>query len=379
MTVMAGSTAGLTIDLGAIRQNWQVLAQKVGVQTSVAAVVKANAYGLGAESVAPALFAEGCREFYVATLEEAQSLRQLLGFDAKIYVLGGADSGDEAAFISLQLIPVLSTLAAVRRWADFLVTESVTAPSVLKMDSGMTRLGLSRVDIDVLLACDGLLTSVQPIIFMSHLACADDSSRSQNAAQLHCFTQAAQKIKAILPAVRLSFSSSSGIYLGEEYHQDQVRAGAALYGLNPVINSDSSQNNPVSEVVSLRLPVLQYRCLSEGSAVGYGADYFAAAGSKLAVVRGGYADGLHRTLAGRKFGFMAGQQVPVVGRISMDLTVFDVSAVPLSQLESSEGNYIEVLGVAFNVNQSRLCGDYLGYEILTSLGARYVRHYLGGE
>tara|TARA_B100000809_G_scaffold167785_1_gene165138 strand:+ start:314 stop:1423 length:1110 start_codon:yes stop_codon:yes gene_type:complete len=359
----------LTIDLRAIKRNWQLLSDRS--QCCVAAVVKANAYGLGVERVAPALYAQGCRDFYVATLAEGVQLRKILNGAANIYLLAGIGEGDEVLCVVHQLIPVLSSLESVICWAEFNAARSSLSPSVIKFDSGMTRLGLIEGDLTQLLSQAELISHANPIIFMSHLACADEAYHSFNKEQRRSFELAGKQFLAVDPQIRLSLANSSGIFLGENYLFDQVRPGAALYGINPSPLVD----NPMCSVVTLELPVLQVKAVMVDSSVGYGCDGHIVKGSVLAVVQGGYADGLNRMMGSKRFGCVAGVEVPIVGRISMDSTVFNVTGIE----NIVRGDFIQVMG--------GLCPQYgfggedgaLGYEVLTSLGDRYQRVYLDGE
>ena len=359
----------LTIDLGAIKRNWQLLSDKAGCCT--AAVVKANAYGLGIERVAPALYFQGCRDFYVATLAEGVQLREILNNEVNIYLLAGIAEGDESFCVKHQLIPVLSSLDSLRCWAEFNAGQLSLSPSVIKFDSGMTRLGLTREELTQLLLQPQLISDASPIIFMSHLACADEPHQVFNTEQRKSFELAAEQILAVDPKIKLSLANSSGIFLGKGYLFDQVRPGAALYGINP----SSSMDNPMCGVVTLELPVIQVKSVLVDSSVGYGCDAHVVKDSVLAVVQGGYADGVHRMLESNPFGCVAGVKVPVAGRISMDSTVFNVTAIK----NIVRGDFIQVMG--------NLCSQYglgadsgaLGYEVLTSLGDRYRRVYLDGK
>ena len=369
MKLPSSQVGCLTVDVAAIRRNWQLLCDRVAVGVEVAAVVKADAYGLGIAAVVLALYRQGCRHFYVATLAEGIALREILGADACIFLLAGVMAGSEFECTAHSLVPVLSSLAAVRRWAAHSHScqhdQIKACPSIIKYDTGMSRLGLTDTELDDLLAEPELLQMAQVTLFMSHLACADAAEHRQNVQQRVAFELAAQKMRRHLPELKLSLANSSGIFLGDEYHFDQVRPGAALYGINPIL----SHSSPVSAVVRLSLPILQLKMVEAGRSVGYGGDHCLTEQSCLAVVQGGYADGVHRTLAGRLCGYFAGICVPVVGRISMDTTIFDVTAVLAGGEVLVEGDFIQVLDGVADIPAG------LGYEVLTSLGSRYQYLY----
>lgn len=370
---MSASTGLLRIDLNAIVNNWRRLREYSSVDT--AAVVKADAYGLGMAAVAPALYDAGCRDFFVATLEEGVALRSQLPGEARCLVLGGVPPGDEPVCVDRELIPVISSLAALRRW----LAVAAPHPCALKFDTGMTRLGMP---VDDLLATGhrDLLAAARVTVAMSHLACAEERDSDRNTRQRAVFGQVREQLEPLWPDARWSLANSSGIFLGAGYHADLVRPGAALYGFNPCPGLAS----PVRPVVTLQLPVLQLRRVEEPARVGYGAVGRAAPGTVLAVAAGGYADGLHRLLGAEGSGFCRGVEVPVVGRVSMDTTVFDVSEVPGVAARLASGDWadmdIDIITSGRGVSDISARNNSLGYEVLTSLGSpRYRRQYLPWE
>lgn len=364
---MSTATGKLTIDLGAIEANWRTVCGLLPAPP--AAVIKADAYGLGAEPVGQRLYAAGCREFFLATLDEAIAARRFLPEAARLYVLGGARPEEEREFLTLGLIPVLSSLTAVRRWAR---VSQGRAASAIKVDTGMTRLGLSSAEWSELRAQPDLLKSCRPELWMSHLACADEYDHPMNRQQQECFVGLCEQAQQLLPGIRCSLANSSGIFLGADWHFDLARTGAALYGFDP----HPERSPKMRPVVELALPVLQARELAHAASVGYGATERCTPGTRLAVVAGGYADGLNRTI-GRSgaFGRLGGVEVPVVGRISMDSTVFDVSHATLPS--DTESAYISVLDEQLTVSRVGARAGALGYEVLTSLKGRYQRRYRG--
>ncbi len=360
----------VTVDLGAIQRNWQSLRRTLGSDTECGAVIKANAYGLGAGPVSRVLYAGGCRSYFVATVDEGITARRHLEASAEIYVLGGFRPGGEIDCVTHRLIPVLFTLEQMHCWRS--VSSRNQAPCAIKIDTGMTRLGLDVEMFYHLCQERQLLLECHPTLFMSHLACADDSSHPQNMSQLQCFQRAAKLIRSLIPGIRLSLANSSGICLGTDWHFDLVRPGAAIYGVNP----QPGKANIVEHVVQLHLPIIQVRDIRPGASVGYGATYKVARPSRLAVVMGGYADGIHRTLGNRRLGLLAGIQVPVAGRISMDSTSFDITEVPSEQVPEEGRGSIQLLGDQLTVDDVGAAGGTLGYEVLTSLGDRYQHRYI---
>lgn len=365
---MKSSTGILTIDLSAILANWRCINNQLGGHASAAAVIKANAYGLGAEQVGPMLYGAGCREFFVATFEEALAAREYLEPDARIYVLGGVRPGAERMFVQHALSPVLHTAEDIRRWVAIVKETTLPPPCAVKINTGMTRLGLEVQEWLAFLTAADDLQALSPALVMSHLACAEEPDHPLNHQQLHQFQTVVAATRPLLPAARFSLANSSGVYLGDAWHFDLVRPGAALYGINP----QPSKPSPLKPVVHLALPVLQVRELRSNVSIGYGASAQASAPTRLAVAAGGYADGLHRTIGRAGFGMIDQHRVPVVGRISMDATIFDVSAANLED----EDKMIVVLNNELTVDGWTERTGALGYDILTSLGYRYQRRYV---
>ena len=369
--LMAAATGTLSIDLAAVRSNWLMVRQALG--KSPAAVIKADAYGLGAKVLGNTLYRQGCRDFFFATLPEAQAARSYLPHDSNLFILGGIPYGAERECINGRLIPVLSSVQAIERWGAICDEADVVSPSAVKIDTGMTRLGISLEEWVALMERPGLLQACHPAMFMSHLACADEADHPMNREQLARFTGVARAAKARFPRSRCSLANSAGIFLGSDWHFDLARPGACLYGFDP----HWGQQPHMAPVVTLELPILQIRELTQSSSVGYGATACLPAGRRLAVAAGGYADGLNRTI-GREggYGYLGGQRVPVVGRISMDTTVFDITGAELPIRGPAK---IQVLGASLTVAEISHRTGALGYEVLTSLAGRYEREYLNRD
>lgn len=359
----------LTVDLAAIVANYRVLCERLG-NTRCAGVVKADAYGLGARKVAPALWYAGCRSFFVATLDEGLELRSCLP-EGEIFVLHGDVLGSAGEFVEHRLIPVLNSLEEISAWTRAASDRGSALPAAIHIDSGMSRLGLPPGELKVLLAEPDRLDGIDLKLVMSHLACSEDDSHPQNAQQLGAFRNAVARLRPA--ATRLSLANSSGIFLGREYHFDLVRPGAALYGLNP----RPAHPNPLRQVVRLQGKILQLREIDTGTPVGYGATHRSARPARLATIGLGYADGYFRSLGNRGIAVAGGKRVPVVGRVSMDLLTLDVSEVPQTSLRL--GDYVDLIGPEITVDEVAERAGTIGYEILTSLRHRYARRYLPAE
>ena len=353
----------LEIDLGAIVANWRLLAARAA-PAECAAVVKADGYGVGAASVASALSTAGCRLFFVATLDEGIALRSALGNEAEISVLNGPAPGTVAEFPAHNLIPVLNEPGQIEAWRK-LADARGSLPAMLHVDTGMSRLGLSGREFAALADSLAAMKAIRWRLLMSHLACADTPEHDLNEIQRRRF----EAVRQGLPGVPASLAASSGVFLGPNYHFDLVRPGAALYGVNP----QPGRPNPLRSVVRLCGKILQIREIDRGESVGYGAAYVMQAPGRIATVAVGYADGWLRSLSHRGCGRLAGTLVPLLGRVSMDLLTFDVTAVEPAL--ACPGALIELLGETYGVDDAAADAGTIGYEILTALGPRYHRVY----
>jgi alanine racemase len=352
----------LTVDLGAIVANWRALAGRAA-PAGCAAVVKADAYGLGMAEIAPALEAAGCAQFFVAHLDEGVALRARLPA-ATIYVLH-ALPGAEPELRRHDLRPVLNHLAALDAWAA-LGRARGARPAALHFDTGMSRLGLADDELAALAEAPGRLDGVDIALIMSHLACSEEPAHPLNAEQLARFRAG----RARLPAAPASLANSSGIFLGPGYRFDLVRPGAALYGVNPL----PGQPNPMAPAVRLQARILQVRRIDSARTVGYGATHRAARPSTIATIALGYADGYLRSLGNRGSCLIGEHRVPVVGRISRDLVTLDVTGVPAGLAQP--GAVVDVICDRHTVDDLADEAGTNGYEILTRLGRRFQRRYL---
>ncbi|HZT52615.1 MAG TPA: alanine racemase [Stellaceae bacterium] len=356
----------LEIDLDAVAANWRLLAARIGGAERCAAVVKADAYGLGAAAVAPALAAAGCRLFFVATLEEGLALRRVFE-EPPIAVLNGLVPAEPGVFARARLVPVLNDLGQIEAWRRF--ARGRAAPAMLHVDTGMARLGLPRGELARLAAEPDRLAGVTLAGILSHLACASDAEDPMNAAQRDAFRAALGR----LPPAPASLAASSGIFLGPDYHFDFARPGAALYGVNPV----PGHPNPMRQVVHLKGRILQVREIDRAEPVGYGAAHRMRRAGRIATVAVGYADGWFRSASHRGSVAIAGHRVPVVGRISMDLMTLDVTDVDAAL--ARPGAFVDLLDASYGVDAAAAAAGTIGYEILTAIGRRALRVHRGGR
>jgi alanine racemase len=354
--------ARLTVRLDAVVSNYRVCHRLAG-PAAVAAVVKADGYGLGAGEVTRVLSNAGCDTFFVARVEEGVNLRPIVP-QARIFVLDGALADSVPAQITYRLTPVLNSLPQIAAWRAAAKETRTTLDCAIHIDTGMNRLGLSAADLSVLAAeWSKRLEGLRPVLLMSHLACADDAASKMNPVQLDRFRTAL----AILPPTPASLASSGGVLLGKDYAFDLVRPGIGLYGGN-VQNMPA---NPFSAVLSAR--ILQIHRVDRGETVGYGATFQMKRQTVLATVALGYADGLMRAIGNRGHAAIAGVRAPVAGRVSMDLTTLDVTDIPSDRLSSE--TEVEFFGDTISLEEAAIAGGTAAYEILTSIAPRVPRQY----
>lgn len=372
MTTAARAGATLTIDLNAIAANYRQLRDMAAPSATCAAVVKADAYGLGAAPVGLKLEAEGCRHFFVATVDEGLALRHTFedaapGEVSEIFVLSGPTKSSAPYFAHGWLTPVLNSMEQVETWRDFSAEMGRPLSAALHVDTGMSRLGFTPADFDRLSDNPGLLTGIIPRLVMSHLACADEPDHPMNPDQRTAF----EAIATRFPAVERSLANSAGTLLGKEFHLEMVRPGIALYGPEPLVN----RTRTLSESIVLKGFIAQVRQIDLPQTVGYGASHQATGPTRIATVPVGYADGYPRGLSNAGFAIVDGIRVPVVGRVSMDLITLDVSAIPHARCPV--GTQATLLGEGIDIDDLADAAGTISYEILTHLGQRYHRVYKG--
>ncbi|AWL07073.1 alanine racemase [Massilia oculi] len=361
----------LTIDLDAVRANYRLLrerGQAGTAQAACAAVLKADAYGLGMGQVAQALVREGCRSFFVAHLDEGIRLRRLVPEDCTIHVMHGAMPGAARDCLAHDLVPVLNDPGQLAEWRALARDLGRALPAALQVDTGMSRMGMAPPDLDRLRQDPDWLKGIDLRLVMSHLACADEPAHPLNEHQRQRF----EEVRALFPGVPASLANSSGVFLGGAWHFDLLRPGCALYGINP----QPGHANPLAQAVSLAARVVQLRTVAAGDIVGYGARYVAPGERRIATIAIGYADGWLRALTGRSQAFVDGMAVPFAGTVSMDSITLDVTGIAESRI--APGQAVDLLCPQQTVDDVAAQAGTIGYEVLTRLGPRFHRRYVGG-
>lgn len=347
----------LHIDLGKIASNYKTLQAITGKETS--AVIKADAYGVGAIPVAKTLFSAGCRKFYVATIDEALQLREVLPFDATLYIFNCFIEEHVPLLLEKNLIPVLTTLDQIK-----LYKKHKGSHYVLHFDTGMKRLSLPAESVPEVLK---IIPAHEVDWVMSHLASADDFTGPQNRQQLELFNSIIQHF----PQSQYSLIASKGINLGSEYYFDQVRPGIYLYGVTP------SPETPISKkldlALSMRAQILEVKTIQAGESVGYNATYIASNIRRIATLAVGYADGIPVSYSNRNHFWLQGQPVPIIGRVSMDLTIVDITGIPESI--GKVGEWVDLIHDPMSFYEMSKAAGSSPHEMLTRLGLRCNRLY----
>jgi len=344
----------LTIDLEALTDNWRRLARECA-PAACGGVVKADAYGIGVEHAAPALYRAGARIFFVAHLSEGARVREALGAGPKIYALNGFEATAEVGdYAQADVAPVIGGPSELARWDR-------TKPFALHVDTGMNRLGLSFAELEAAKTC-------RPALLMSHFVSSEAPEDPLNARQIAAFAKA----RALFPTVPASLANSSGVFLPARPHYDLVRPGYALYGGNPT----PGRENPMRPVVTLEVAVQQTRWIEPGETCGYNARWTAKRRTRLATLLAGYADGLPFGSGGTDAGpgaevRIAGRMCPLVGRMSMDLCIADVTYLPDAAV--GPGARAEFFGTNAALDTFAAKAGTIGYNVLTALGQRYER------
>lgn len=359
------SSPTLTIDLSAIRANYRKIRALAG-SARTAAVVKADAYGLGARTIVQDLLTEDCKDFFVAHPEEAFDLPALPP-GVRLFILHGPSEGSAANIANAGIIPVLNHEGQRSDYSAYARKLGRKLPVALHIDTGMTRLGFSIADMERLCDNPDAFAPFDVALVMSHLACADLPDDPMNDQQRRAF----EKIRARFSNIPASLANSAGCFLGANYHCDLTRPGIALYGGNPI----APRSNPMQEVIQITGKILQTHFVDTPKTVGYGATRLMPKGARIATVAIGYADGYLRALSNTGFAVIDGIHVPVVGRVSMDLITLDISN--LAEERAVPGTEVTLLGGGVPVDQLAHQAGTIDYEFLTRLGHRFKRQYIG--
>ena len=336
----------LGFDPQALQANWLTLDRMSG-RARAGAAVKADGYGVGARQVASALHAAGCRDFFVAHWSEVPPLLDLVD-PGSIAVLHGPLADSDLAFARAAGVkPVINSLAQARRWRP-----AGGGRCDLMVDTGMNRLGLPMGELG-----GEVLRQLDIDVLLSHLVSAEDET-PLNALQQGRWREACE----IVPHRRSSLANSAGIALGSDYHGDLTRPGIALYGGVPRMEMAGA----IRQVVHPQAAIMQVRRVAAGETIGYNATFTAPAPMRVGTIALGYADGYLRCWSGKGRFHANGLSLPVLGRVSMDMTVIDLSHAP----ELGEGDWVTA---DYALPEASATTGLSQYELLTLLGRRFFR------
>jgi alanine racemase len=347
------------IDLDALANNYSTL-KEIAQNAETAGIVKADCYGLGMEQVIPVLKDMGCKTWFVANINEGMRLRRLIGDKDTVYVFGGALRGHEKAFDDMSLTPVLNSIKDIENW-----TSNAGSAAAIHFDTGMNRLGLGKDETEYFLSSGKLLEKTGIKMVMSHFACADDPDNEMTVRQYEDF----RAISDHFPSAAKSLANSAGLLSRAEYAFDLVRPGIALYGGNPF----ATRKIPARHVLNVKAPVLQVREVKKGETVGYGATHVFTENRIVATVAIGYANGLFRSFGSKGCFYWQGYPCPLAGRVSMELTVIDITDLPGKK--PRPGDFVEVTGSSQSIDDLASKAQTIGYEVLTGMGNRCRRIY----
>ncbi len=355
----------LEVNLKSLCFNYNKIVKTTTPNCITAATVKANAYGLGIREVSKALIKQRCNNFFVATLEEGIELRNV-SKNIKIYILNGLDKNKTHQYRINNLTPVLNSIEQIKEYEKYQLSNKIRLNAILNFDTGMSRLGMDEDETKTLVKNKNNIIKCSKILYiMSHLACGDDQKNKKNKEQLLYFT----KIAHHFPKVKKTLANSAGIMLGKKYHFDMVRPGISIYGGD----SQLKGKNSFKQVVTLRSRLIQIRKIRKGATIGYGATFKAKKNMIIGTIAIGYADGINRLFSNNHKLYLKNKSVNLVGRVSMDLITVDLTSIPKKDLNTD--NKIEIINKKNTINKICKSIKTIPYEILTSLGNRYLRIY----
>ena len=358
----------ITIDLNSIEKNYKLIKKKIGKECSIAAVLKANAYGLGIKEISIKLKELGCKFFFVATLKEGIELRKILK-DIEIFVLNGPIFFDVKIynyFLNYNLIPIFNSFKELKLWIRLESKNRKKTKIGLHFDTGMNRFGIPNVEIDKVKKLFEKKT-LNLFCIMSHLSSADEKNKKINLLQKNLFN----KINSDYKNVLFSIANSSAIFNLKGFNFSFVRSGGALLGINPTKNK-----NPMNNVISLHAKVLQIKNLKteNNKVVGYNSTYQVNGALKIAVLGIGYADGYPRNLSNIGYASFKNSKLPIVGTISMDYITVDLSKL---RKKIKVGDWVELFGKNISIQDVAFLSQTIEYEILNNLGNRLQKYYIG--
>jgi len=355
------SSGQVSINLKSIKNNYLFL-KKFCKPAEVSATVKASSYGLGGENkIVEALVKLHCKKFFVANITEALKIREKFKL-IDIFVLNGLGTNEEKIFFKNNLIPVLNTYLQFKKWTYYL-KKNYHKKIMIHIDTGMNRLGFQKIDIVQLKKNKNKLNLFQDVTFMSHLACADEKVNEFNDEQKCKFDQ----FKIEFPNCKYSLAASGGIFLGKEYHYDMVRPGISLYGGKRTFHKN------IKHAVSLKVPITQINQIKKGESIGYSRTFYTKKTTTTATIPIGYADGLNIRLSNKGFFLFKGKKLPIIGRVSMDLIILDITKF---KNKIKVGDMVDIYNSSYTIDDFAKQTGTIPYRIITCMSQRYDKKYI---
>jgi alanine racemase len=358
---MKFSIPHVIIDLNAVKNNYLFLKKKVS-PTKVAAMVKASSYGLGGQNkIVKKLVELGCKTFFVANINEGIKIRSAFK-NVDINILNGLNKSEEKTFYKYNLNPVINSVDQFNKWIKFLKNKKKNNLTI-QFDTGMCRLGIQEHNVLKVVNKINELKKFKNVLVMSHLACADNPKEKFNKIQLKRF----ENIKKLLPGFKYSLAASGGVFLGKKYHFDLVRPGINLYG------GRKKYSPKIKHVVTLKAPIIQINVLKRGESVGYNRTFIAKKDMTTATIPMGYADGIGLRLSNRGFVHFKNKKLPMLGRVSMDLIIIDISKV---KNKIKIGDFVKVYDENFTIDNFATLSETIPYRVITCISQRYHKKYI---
>ena len=359
---MQYSHSKVIVNLSNIKNNLNII--KKFSKKNICPVIKANAYGLGDIPIAKFLIKNKCKDFWVANIIEALKIKNSVP-NINIYVANGLNKNEEEIFFKNKFIPVLNTYEQFKKWTNFLNKKKIFKKLAIQVDTGMCRSGMQNNDVLKVRNDQSILQKFKEVIILTHLASADEKKSKYNNDQKNKFLI----IKSMFQFQNCKFSlaASGGIFLGKDYHFDMVRPGISLYGGKLFFNKK------LKNVVSLISPVIQINSLKKGATAGYNQTYKAKKNIVTATIPLGYADGVKIKISNIGHVFYKNIKLPMIGRISMDLMIIDITKV---KNKIKIDDYLEVFGKNISLDDFARISDTSPYDIITSISDRCEKVYV---
>ncbi|GHT01050.1 alanine racemase [Synergistales bacterium] len=366
----------MEVDLGVVARNYLNINARLSKGCRIIAVIKANAYGLGAVNIARVFERLGCPAFAVATIEEAMELR-----NGRIYtpvlILSPVNPAYAATAASHNFQVTLVDYRQAKALSDAALSCGKKLEGHIKIDSGLSRFGLvikNRPDESISEMKEIMsLPGLNVIGVFTHTSAFGDGRAELERDELELFAQTVSKLKEVNPYLKAHCLSSSTLSRFPEYSYDFVRIGALYSGTHP----EYSSKFDVAQAVGLKARIMQTKLLEDGAAVSYGATFVTQRLTRIAIVSIGYADGLRRSLSNRGFMIVQGRKAPIIGKICCDCTILDVTDIP----EAREGDVVTIFGRDRDEEQYvyHYADIYPGSvsEVTATLTSRIPRFYLG--